>query len=232
MPRKGNTETIKPMRMKTLTAIALMSAAAPLLGGCGVGNLMNRQRPDEFAVQRQARDQRSLELLREKGVGGRRHRHPLLQRPRLHSPPPHPAPRVKTPVRELFAAPASPARRPLRDLRHVGGDATRTAENRRPARATLEQPHGPHVHTTNKPPPLPPLRPPFQPTPPLPQKGKSGARLGRQVLQRDSHPLLRVPTIRTPLPAPHARRARPQRARSAGCRPRGSGRRGRQVSHE
>ena len=54
MPRKGLTETIKPMRMKTLTAIALMSAAAPLLGGCGVGNLMNRQRPDEFAVQRQA----------------------------------------------------------------------------------------------------------------------------------------------------------------------------------
>ena len=54
MPRKGNTETIKPMRMKTLTAIALVSAAAPLLGGCGVGNLMNRQRPDEFAVQRQA----------------------------------------------------------------------------------------------------------------------------------------------------------------------------------
>lgn len=54
MPLKGLTETIKPMRMKTLTAIALMSAAAPLLGGCGVGNLMNRQRPDEFAVQRQA----------------------------------------------------------------------------------------------------------------------------------------------------------------------------------
>ena len=42
------------LRSKTLAALVLAGAAAPLLGGCGVGNLMNRPRPDEFAVQRQA----------------------------------------------------------------------------------------------------------------------------------------------------------------------------------
>jgi hypothetical protein len=39
------------MRLKSLLAAA---TAATLLSGCGTGNLFNRDRPDEFAVQRQA----------------------------------------------------------------------------------------------------------------------------------------------------------------------------------
>ena len=42
------------MRKTTIAALAFASVIAPMLGGCGVGNLMNRSRPDEFAVQRQA----------------------------------------------------------------------------------------------------------------------------------------------------------------------------------
>jgi hypothetical protein len=39
------------MRLKFVFATA---AAATLLSGCGAGSLFNRDRPDEFAVQRQA----------------------------------------------------------------------------------------------------------------------------------------------------------------------------------
>lgn len=42
------------MRMiKTLGAVALVTAGSALLAGCGSGGLSGRARPDEFAVQRQ-----------------------------------------------------------------------------------------------------------------------------------------------------------------------------------
>ena len=40
--------------MNTFTRIALVSAAASTLAACGSGGFLNRERPDEFAVQRQA----------------------------------------------------------------------------------------------------------------------------------------------------------------------------------
>ena len=40
--------------MKTITRIALVSAAASTLAACGSGGFLNRDRPDEFAVQRAA----------------------------------------------------------------------------------------------------------------------------------------------------------------------------------
>jgi hypothetical protein len=39
--------------MRKSTAIILATAGATLLSACGGGGLFNRQRPDEFAVQRQ-----------------------------------------------------------------------------------------------------------------------------------------------------------------------------------
>ncbi|MDR2857887.1 MAG: DUF3035 domain-containing protein [Novosphingobium sp.] len=36
------------------SSLAFAAAAAALLAGCGGGGLLNRQRPDEFAVQRQS----------------------------------------------------------------------------------------------------------------------------------------------------------------------------------
>lgn len=39
--------------MKTLHAIILATAGSAMLGACGGGGLLNRDRPDEFAVQRQ-----------------------------------------------------------------------------------------------------------------------------------------------------------------------------------
>jgi len=40
--------------MRKTAALIALSAGALLLSGCGGGGLFNRQRPDEFAVQRQA----------------------------------------------------------------------------------------------------------------------------------------------------------------------------------
>ena len=41
--------------MRKTTAIILVTAASAMLAGCGTsGGLFNRDRPDEFAVQRQA----------------------------------------------------------------------------------------------------------------------------------------------------------------------------------
>ncbi|MBW8783033.1 MAG: DUF3035 domain-containing protein [Novosphingobium sp.] len=40
--------------MRKSSALILVAAGAALLGGCGGGGLFNRDRPDEFAVQRQA----------------------------------------------------------------------------------------------------------------------------------------------------------------------------------
>ncbi|MBX7536500.1 DUF3035 domain-containing protein [Qipengyuania sp. GH1] len=40
--------------MNTLTRIALLGATSSLLAACGGGGFLNRERPDEFAVQRQA----------------------------------------------------------------------------------------------------------------------------------------------------------------------------------
>ncbi len=40
--------------MKTLTRLALIAGSAASLAGCGSGGFLNRERPDEFAVQRQA----------------------------------------------------------------------------------------------------------------------------------------------------------------------------------
>jgi len=40
--------------MRKSTGMILVTASALLLAGCGGGGLFNRQRPDEFAVQRQA----------------------------------------------------------------------------------------------------------------------------------------------------------------------------------
>jgi hypothetical protein len=40
--------------MRKITALFVLSGAAALLSGCGGGGLFNRDRPDEFAVQRQA----------------------------------------------------------------------------------------------------------------------------------------------------------------------------------
>ena len=40
--------------MITLARIALLGATSAMLAGCGGGGLLNRDRPDEFAVQRQA----------------------------------------------------------------------------------------------------------------------------------------------------------------------------------
>lgn len=39
--------------MRTFTALALATAGAAMLAGCGGSGLFNRERPDEFAVQRQ-----------------------------------------------------------------------------------------------------------------------------------------------------------------------------------
>ena len=39
--------------MRKSTTIVLVAAASTLLSACGGGGLFNRQRPDEFAVQRQ-----------------------------------------------------------------------------------------------------------------------------------------------------------------------------------
>ncbi|MDG6080101.1 DUF3035 domain-containing protein [Erythrobacter litoralis] len=40
--------------MITFTRLALLAGSAALLAGCGSGGFLNRDRPDEFAVQRQA----------------------------------------------------------------------------------------------------------------------------------------------------------------------------------
>lgn len=40
--------------MNTLTRIALLGAVSSMLAACGGGGFLNRDRPDEFAVQRQA----------------------------------------------------------------------------------------------------------------------------------------------------------------------------------
>ncbi|HZU64520.1 MAG TPA: DUF3035 domain-containing protein [Novosphingobium sp.] len=40
--------------MRKMNALVLAGATTVLLSGCSVGNLFNRVRPDEFAVQRQA----------------------------------------------------------------------------------------------------------------------------------------------------------------------------------
>lgn len=40
--------------MRKITAFLILSGSAALLSGCGGGGLFNRDRPDEFAVQRQA----------------------------------------------------------------------------------------------------------------------------------------------------------------------------------
>ncbi|WP_114521107.1 DUF3035 domain-containing protein [Altererythrobacter sp. ZODW24] len=40
--------------MRKTTSFALLAASAAMLAGCGSSGLMNRDRPDEFAVQRQA----------------------------------------------------------------------------------------------------------------------------------------------------------------------------------
>lgn len=39
--------------VKKLGVLALVATVAPLLSACGGGGLLNRDRPDEFAVQRQ-----------------------------------------------------------------------------------------------------------------------------------------------------------------------------------
>ena len=40
--------------MRKVTQLLLVAAGAASLGACGSGGIMNRERPDEFAVQRQA----------------------------------------------------------------------------------------------------------------------------------------------------------------------------------
>ena len=40
--------------MRKFTAAILVTAASAMLGACGSSGLLNRERPDEFAVQRQA----------------------------------------------------------------------------------------------------------------------------------------------------------------------------------
>ena len=40
--------------MRKTTGVIVVTVSALLLAGCGGGGLFNRQRPDEFAVQRQA----------------------------------------------------------------------------------------------------------------------------------------------------------------------------------
>ena len=40
--------------MNTIARIALLGATSSLLAACGGGGFLNRERPDEFAVQRQA----------------------------------------------------------------------------------------------------------------------------------------------------------------------------------
>ena len=40
--------------MRKVTALILVTTASALLAGCGGGGLFNRDRPDEFAVQRQS----------------------------------------------------------------------------------------------------------------------------------------------------------------------------------
>ena len=40
--------------MKTIARIAMVGAISSLLAACGGGGFLNRERPDEFAVQRQA----------------------------------------------------------------------------------------------------------------------------------------------------------------------------------
>lgn len=40
--------------MRNSTRIIIAGATAAMLAGCGSGGLLNRERPDEFAVQRQA----------------------------------------------------------------------------------------------------------------------------------------------------------------------------------
>ena len=40
--------------MRKTTALFVLTTASALLAGCGGGGLMNRERPDEFAVQRQS----------------------------------------------------------------------------------------------------------------------------------------------------------------------------------
>ncbi|WP_427964049.1 DUF3035 domain-containing protein [Altererythrobacter sp.] len=40
--------------MRKLTSTAIILATSAMLAGCGSGGILNRERPDEFAVQRQA----------------------------------------------------------------------------------------------------------------------------------------------------------------------------------
>ena len=40
--------------MKTIARIAILGATSAMLAACGGGGFLNRDRPDEFAVQRQA----------------------------------------------------------------------------------------------------------------------------------------------------------------------------------
>ena len=40
--------------MRKITALLVLTTASALLAGCGGGGLLNRERPDEFAVQRQS----------------------------------------------------------------------------------------------------------------------------------------------------------------------------------
>lgn len=40
--------------MRNVTRIVLVASGAALLAACGTGGFLNRERPDEFAVQRQA----------------------------------------------------------------------------------------------------------------------------------------------------------------------------------
>ena len=40
--------------MRNSTRFALLAAGTAMLAGCGSGGILNRERPDEFAVQRQA----------------------------------------------------------------------------------------------------------------------------------------------------------------------------------
>ena len=55
--------------MNTLTRIALLGAVSSMLAACGGGGFLNRERPDEFAVQRQAPLVVTVWMFRERLMG-------------------------------------------------------------------------------------------------------------------------------------------------------------------